>query len=165
MTEALRGWIIGLMGTAMVAAAAMTVTPEGKVKKIVSLICGLMTIIALVRPVAGFDYRGFARSIAFYRKSAEGFSREIADSNEKLTRLIIEDKCESYILDKGKTLGIDGLKAAVTVSWSKEGYWYPSAARLEANTEKEKRDKLSQCIVAELGIPPEELIWSMRDEK
>jgi hypothetical protein len=153
------------MGAAMVTAVAMTVTPEGRVKKIVSLICGLVTIVALVKPVAGFDYTGFAKNIASYQKNAQGFSSQVQSSDEKLTRLIIEDKCETYILDKGKSLGISDLEATVTASWSKDGYWYPSGARLTTNTDKEKRDKLSQSIAAELGIPPEELIWSMRDEK
>jgi hypothetical protein len=165
LTEALRNWIIGLMGAAMVTAVALTVTPEGRVKKIVSLICGLVTIIALVKPVVGFDYTGFAKNIASYQKSAQGFSSKVESSNEKLTRLIIEDKCETYILDKGKSLGITDLEVTVTAAWSKDGYWYPTGAHLSTNADKESRDKLCQSIEAELGIPPEELIWSMRDEK
>lgn len=165
MTEALHSWIIGLAGAAMVTAVAMTITPDGKVKKVVSLICGLVTILALIKPIAGFNYADFAKSLASYKANADGFSSKVQSSNEKLTRLIIEDKCDTYILDKGKSLGIGDLQVTVTASWSKDGYWYPSSARLKTNADKEKKDKLSQSIEAELGIPPEELIWSMRDEK
>lgn len=165
MTEALRSWIIGLAGAAMVTAIAMTVTPEGKVKKVVSLICGLLTIVALIKPIAGFDYTGFSKNLALYQKNAESFSSKVDSANEKLTRRIIEDRCATYILDKGKSLGISDLEVAVTASWSKDGYWYPSGASLKTAADKEKRDKLSQSIEAELGIPPKELIWSMRDEK
>ncbi|SHI08267.1 Stage III sporulation protein AF (Spore_III_AF) [Sporobacter termitidis DSM 10068] len=165
MTEALRSWIIGLAGAAMVTAVAMTVTPEGRVKKVVSLICGLVTIIALIKPIVGFNYADFAKSLASYQKDAEGFSGQMDSSNEKLTRLIIEDKCATYILDKGKSLDMDDLEVTVTASWSEDGYWYPSGARLTTNADKAKRDKLGQSITSELGIPPEELIWSMRDEK
>ena len=165
MTEALRSWIIGLAGAAMVTAVAMTVAPEGKVKKVVSLICGLVTIIALIKPIAGINYNDFAKNLASYQKSAEGFSSHVDSANEKLTRLIIEDKCKAYILDKGKSLGIGDLEVSVTASWSKDGYWYPSGARLASNADKATRDKLNQSIEAELGIPPEELIWSMHNEK
>ena len=165
MTEALRGWIIGIAGAAMVTAVAMTVTPEGKVKKIVALICGLMTVIALIKPITGFDYTSFSKYLTQYRNDAETFSVEVESENENLTRRIIEDRCQAYILDKGKSLGITDLAVTVTAQWSEDGYWYPSGASLVTNADRETRDKLSQSIEAELGISPEELIWSMRDEK
>ena len=153
------------MGAAVVTAVAMTVTPEGRVKKVVALICGLVTIIALLKPIAGLDYRNLARNIASYQKSADGAAAQAGKVDEKLTRLIIEDKTASYILDKGKSLGIGDLEATVTAAWSKDGYWYPSGVHLKSNAARELRDKLSQSIEAELGIPPEELIWSMTNER
>ena len=165
MSEALRNWVIGIAGAAMVTAMAMTVTPEGKVKKMVALICGLMTIVALVRPITGINFRDFSKNIASYQQSAGEFSSDVQSTDEKLTRLIIEDKTASYILDKGKSLGISDLEASVTAAWSEDGNWYLTGASLKTNADTELRDKLSQSIEAELGIPPEELIWSMRDEK
>ena len=165
MTEALRSWVIGIAGAAMVTAVAMTVTPEGKVKKIVALICGLMTVVALIKPLTGFDYTSFSKYLTQYRNDAEAFGAEVDSENENLRRRIIEDKCQAYILDKGKSLGITDLAVTVTAQWSEDGYWYPSGASLMTNADRETRDKLSQSIEAELGISPEELIWSMRDEK
>lgn len=165
MAEALRSWILGLAGAAMVTAAAMTVTPEGKVKKIVGLICGLMMVIALLRPLVGFDYTSFSKYLTRYKNDAETFSSEIADENENLKSRIIEDKCEAYILDKGKSFGITDLTVIVTATWSEDGFWYPSGAKLMTNASTEARGKLGNSIEAELGIPQEELIWSMIDEK
>jgi hypothetical protein len=165
LTEALRSWIIGIAGAAMVTAAAMAMTPEGKVKKVVSLICGLMTILALIKPISGFDYTAFSKYLAQYKNDAQEYSGAMASKNENLTRRIIEDKCQAYILDKGKSLAITDLDVTVTAEWSKDGYWYPSGASLITNADTEARNKLSRSIEAELGISPEELIWSMRNEK
>jgi hypothetical protein len=165
VTEALRGWIIGIAGAAMVTAAALTVTPEGRVKKIISLICGLMMILALIKPLKGFDYTSFSKYLTQYKEDAEAFSGAIESENENLTRRIIEDKCQAYILDKGKSIGITDLDVAVTAELSDDGCWYPSGASLMTDAETAARDKLSQSIEAELGISPEELIWSMIDEK
>ena len=165
MTEALRSWVIGLAGAAMVTAAAMTVTPEGKVKKVVVLVCGLMTVIALLKPLAGFDYTGFAKYLTQHENDAEAFSAEIKSENENLTRRIIEERCEAYILDKGKSLGITDLAVTVTAVWSEDGYWYPAGASLRTNAGTEARGKLGGSIEAELGIPQEELIWSMDNEQ
>jgi stage III sporulation protein AF len=164
MTEALRSWIVGIAGAAMVTAVAMTVTPEGRVKKVVSLVCGLMTVIALIKPVVGFDYGSFSEYLARYKNEAESFSADIEDTNENLTRRIIEERSEAYILDKGKSLGMTDLDASVQLSWSVDGFWFPSGAALKTNADAEKRQELGRAIEAELGIPSEELNWSGIDE-
>ncbi len=165
MAEALRSWILGLAGAAMVTAAAMTVTPEGKVKKIVALICGLMTVVALIKPLVGFDYTNFSKYLAQHKSDAEAFSTGITNENENLTRRIIEERCEAYILDKGKSFGIEDLTVIVTALWSEDGYWYPGGASLITNADTKARGKLGNSIEADLGIPHEELNWSLRDEK
>ncbi|NLT15712.1 MAG: hypothetical protein GXY05_15405 [Clostridiales bacterium] len=165
MADALKSWIIGLAGAALVTAAAMTVTPEGKVKKVVALICGLMTVIALLKPLVGFDYTGFSKYLIQHENDAEAFSSGIESENENLTRRIIEERCEAYILDKGKSLGITDLAVTVTAVWSEDGYWYPAGASLRTNAGTEARGKLGGSIEAELGIPQEELIWSMDNEQ
>lgn len=165
MAEALRGWIIGLVGAAMVTAVAMTVTPEGKVKKIVSLVCGLMTVVALLKPLVGFDYTNFSKYLTQYKNDADAFSSEIESENENLKRQIIEDKCQAYILDKGKTLGITDLAVTVTATRGEDGNWYPTSAALTTNADTEARGKLEESIEEDLGLPPEELSWSMRNEE
>lgn len=162
--ELMKSWIMGLMGAALVTAVACSAAPEGKAKRVVTLVCGLMTILALMRPVLTFDYGAFAKNLAAYERSAQKQSFVLVQSNEKLTRRIIEERCASYILDKGKSQGIDDLQVTVTAAWSQDGYWYPAKATLRTASEQAKRDSLSRSIVADLGIPPEELSWSMQHE-
>ncbi len=164
MTEALRSWVIGVAGAAMVTALALTVTPEGRVKKVVALVCGLMTIVALIKPIVSFDYGSFSEYLAQYQKEAESFSSDIGDTNENLTRRIIEQRCEAYILDKGKSLGITDLNVTVQLTWSVDGFWYPCGASLTTNADETTRQELGWDIEAELGIPSEELNWSMHNE-
>jgi len=163
MLESLRSWIIGIAGAAVIASICMTVTPDGKVKKVVALVCGLVIMLMLVNPLIGFDYGIFSNYTQF-RDQAEAFSADITDFNEKLTGLIIEEACQAYILDKGTQLGIHDLTVRVSVRQSGYGYWYPYAARLTTAANKELRDRLGHIIQTELGIPPEELIWSMNYE-
>lgn len=164
MSEILRSWIIGIAGAAMVTAAAMTITPEGRVKKVVALICGLMTIAALLRPVAGLRGVDLKKSLIAYEQEAAAFSSDIQSADENLTRRIIAEKSVAYILDKGSSLGISDLDVSVTTQWNEAGYWYPGSAVLKTTANNAAREQLSRDIEAELGIPPEELIWSMNDE-
>lgn len=164
MSGVLHSWVMGIAGAAMVTAAALTITPEGRVKKVVSLVCGLLTVIALIKPVTSFDSAALMTSLEAYRQEAAWFSSDIQSANENLTRRIIAEKCQAYILDKGKSLGIADLEASVTTAWSEEGYWYPDGAVLKTSADNAAREELGRIIRAELGIPPEELIWSMHDE-
>ena len=159
--EALRTWIIGIAGAAVIASICMTVTPDGRVKKVVTLVCGLVIMLMLVNPVIGFDYGIFSQNYEQFRSQADDISLDATDFNEKLTGLIIEEAVRAYILDKGTQLGIHDLTVQVSLRQSGDGYWYPYAARLETAANKELRDRLGQIIQTELGIPPEELIWSM----
>ena len=164
MTQALGIWIRGLVGAAVLTSVSMMLTPEGKTRKVVSLVCGLVIMTVLIKPIVGFDYSGFSRSMAEYRFKAGDFSREFQETNEKLTGYIIEEECAAYILDKGISLGISDLKVSVSAKWSEDGYWYPESAALETVAGEDLREKLGRQIQESLGIPPEELIWRMSDE-
>ena len=165
MAEALRTWILGVTGAAMIASICLSITPESKVKKVVALCCSLAVILMLVRPVIGFDYGSFAREYAQFRAEAADFLYDVAAFNEKLHGLIIEQACSAYILDKGTQLGIHDLRVEVSARQSADGYWYPFAARLWTAADQELRDQLQRIIVRELGIPPEELVWSVNYER
>ena len=164
MTGALRDWVFGIVGAALITSICMTITPDGKVKKVVSLACGLVVILMLINPIIEFDYGLFSQSYAQFRAEAAAFSQEGVAFNEKLSGLIIEEACVAYILDKGTKLGIHDLTAEVSARQSANGYWYPYAARLTTAANQELRDRLSDSIYASLGISPEELIWSMNYE-
>jgi hypothetical protein len=122
-----------------------------------------MTVIALLKPIVGFDYKSFSKYLEQHENDAEAFSSDIASENENLKRQIIEDKCGAYILDKGKSLGMTDLSVTVTAEQREDGCWYPCGASLISNADTEARGKLESFIKNDLGIPQEELSWSMRD--
>ncbi|MDR0862037.1 MAG: stage III sporulation protein AF [Oscillospiraceae bacterium] len=159
MTDALGSWIIGIAGAAVITAVAMTLTPEGKTKRAVSLVCGLMIVIALIKPLREFDYASFGDSFAAYQEQARRFEEPLSDVNEKLTGRIIEERCASYIVDKGAKLGITELAVRVTVAMGEDGLWYPAGATLTSSADFYAREELATAIRDELGILPEELIW------
>jgi hypothetical protein len=163
MAELMRSWILGLAGAAVIASVAAAVSPEGRVKRVVSLACGLLLIFALLGPAARFDYTDFRQSLAELR--AGELSAPLDEVNEKLTGLIIEEKYAAYILDKGAALGMDDLAVTVTARWSEDGYYYPERATLRTTADKTLRDKLAYAIESGLGLPPEELIWRDNDER
>ena len=156
MTDTLRTWILGIGGAAILTSICMTITPDGKVKKVVGLCCGIMVMLMMITPVIGLDFGAFSADYARLRSDA---GMTTSDFEEKLSRLIIEEACSAYILDKGTQLGIHDLAAQVSVRWNiHDEHWYPYAAVLITEADVETRDELARMI-SDLGIPPEELIW------
>ena len=63
-------------------------------------------------------------------------------------------------MDKAAELGTAVEDASVTLSWSSEGFWYPS----ECSICGVRSESLSSAIAAELGIGKENQNWSGNDE-
>jgi stage III sporulation protein AF len=160
----LRDWIVGITGAAAVAAVSLAVSPEGRVKRVVSLVCGLVVIIALIAPISDFDYLRFRDSLFSLHEDALAESAPALEVSEKLTRTIIEEKYAAYIWDKGAALGMTDLEVGVTVCMSADGAWLPQSATIATTADKTLRDKLAYAIETGLGLPPEELIWRVNDE-
>lgn len=161
MIDGIRTWVLHLTGAALLGAAALTLAPEGKVRQIVSLACGAVMLAALLSPGIRFDFAGYAENLAAYRAAAESASTLFRAENEKISRLLIEERCAAYILDKGDTLGVEGLQIRVYAAWSEEeGVWYPySAALAAARLDDAQKKQLTACLAGDLGIPPERQSW------
>lgn len=164
MSAVLRDWVLGLTGAALVSAAARMLAPEGRVKRVVALVCGLVTILALISPLRRLDAESFAAFAARYREEGRAAAAGAQISEEKLLRRIIEERTAAYILDKGRSLGIDDLRVTVTAEKLEDGTFVPKSARLTTKAGETARRKLGEIIEAELGISPEELDWSESHE-
>jgi hypothetical protein len=161
---ALRDWIVGVTGAAAIAAVSLAVTPEGRAKRVVSLVCGLVVIIMLISPISELDYDALRDSVFGGGEDAYAGETPFDNANEKLTGRIIEEKYAAYILDKGAALGITDLEAQVRVRRGTDGAWATESVTIATAAEKALRDKLAYALEAMLGLPPEELIWRVKDE-
>ena len=156
MTDYLKSWIISLTGTALICAAASALTPEGRVKRIVRMLCALGMAAALLAPLLrGAELSAYRLNLARYRTGAETLTGEGEALRRTLDRGIIECETEAYILDKAKTLGVPLTGARVALRWSTEGVWLPESAELAGPFS----ETLARTLEAELGIPRTAQTW------
>lgn len=158
--SAISAWVIRLTGAAILTGVALAITPSGRVKRVVSLVCGLVMLISLMSVVKDFNSDSFSLSLAKYKQNAADFSQEIENQNDNLNRIIIEERTEAYISDKGVSLEIEELSVSVRAEWSEEGYWYPYSVTISAEATEEQREKLAYYIESELGVSEERQDWS-----
>lgn len=166
MLELLKDWILQIVGAAILTAVAMTIAPEGKTKRAVRLVCGVVMLIAMMSIVKDFDFSNYGKYLADCKSGAEYLSTAIDEENDRLSRTIIEEECETYILDKGSRLGLEGMDAAVRAEWSENGFWYPDKAEIRADSTSPTgaKSRLEYYIEADLGIQGENIIWRSKDE-
>lgn len=164
MMETVRTWLLSITGAALISSVALALTPNGKIKKIVSLICGFAMITALISPIMSFDFNTFSQYIVEYKNISDGYLIDIEEENENLQRAIIEEESEAYILDKAAVLGIEDCSISVGTKKAEESYWYPYKAELGGKASESQKQALTAYIEANLGIPAERQYWSGGDE-
>lgn len=160
MTQFAGEWVRAIAGAALICAAATALTPKGKVKNVLKLLCGIVLIIAMINPILKQDFPNMSMDMSDYRKKADEIIGESKEKEASISRTIIEDKLETYILDKAKSLNAPLQSVEVTVKWGDEGCWYPYEVSLKADIPEREKNLVSNSIEAELGVPKERQYWS-----
>lgn len=164
MAELIRSWVLGITGMSLVTSAVMTLTPKGRVRRTVSLVCGLGMIVVLISPIMDFDYNSFSRFMTDYNFTSGGLQKNLDEENERLTRLIIQEETSAYILDKAKSAGAQGIEITVETKLDEDGAWYPWEVTVRGKFTGEQRSKIESTIEGDLGVPAERQYWSTDDE-
>ena len=160
MTEFASAWVRAIAGAALICAAASALTPKGKVKNVLKLLCGVVLITAMINPVINQEFPSLSMDISEYRRQADEITGSAEEKENSLSRTIIEDELEAYILDKAESLDAKLQSVEVSVKWGDEGCWYPYEVYLTADIPQMKRKLISNSIEAEMGVPDERQYWS-----
>lgn len=133
----------------------LSLSPEGNVKKITNILCSVILISVLISPIIDFDYKNYSLELTKYRDREREFLQNSIEQNKNINRSVIEQECQTYILDKAQQLNIYDAEPKVTVQWSTEGFWLPYAVEIK----HEYCSELAELIEADLGIPQTRQHW------
>ncbi len=152
MMDFLRNWLIGLMGSAIIVACIDCLVPDGSVKRIGKFAGGLVMVIAILRPVLSIDYEIMAGSLANFRFDVQQYSSDLEIENERMKKIIIEDRTGAYIRDKAEQIGID-CNVAVQCRMNEKDQLYPASVTVYGDLTQEQKEKLIRIIDEEVAIP------------
>ena len=148
-----------LCAMALLCGAALSILPEGGVKRVAEVVCTASLILAIVSPLKSLDMEGYALESAQRHELEAALTDEAEDARRRLNRLVIEQEYEAYIMDKAHELGQEELVVDVEVQWSLDGLWMPYSARLSGDCSQSGKERLSALMAADLGIPYERQRW------
>lgn len=150
-------WLRSVIGTSLLASAALLLCPEGRVKGVTKLLCALVCCLALAQPVLELDPGTLSAGMAAYRQKAEELTQQEEEAAKLVQRTYIQDECEAYILSQAQSLGLSVPGAEVLARWDREqGLWYPWQVTVPAVYD----GALAAVIEGELGIPEERQQWT-----
>ena len=139
--------------------AAINITPEGGVRRIMQLLCTAALTIAILSPIKEIDFDIYALETARLREAEAAINESAERIDDRLNRAVIEEQCEEYILDKAEELGADVSVVKVQAQWNLDGLWVPYSAEINAPDTGGAKAALEGVIENELGIPAERQMW------
>ena len=159
----LRAWVLGVAAAAILAAMAQSLMPEGPVKGVGKLTCGLVLLAAVLRPLSLFDPAAGQRWLEDYFQQVEQLESGLEQDRQEQMKAVIEEKAAAYILDKAAELGI---RCTVRVECEPDGDGLnvPVRIRFFGVSGGPEREKLSALAAEELNIPPAEQYFIQEGE-
>lgn len=157
MSGGIRGYLLSVAAVGMLLSLTQALAVKPAVRRTVSLVGSLLLILVVLSPFVKLDIEEAARSLARLRMDTEELRTGIAVGNRALTEDIIKEKCQTYIWDKAKEMGLE-LEVEVTVSSGTE-YPYPVAVTLRGHADEKQKKRLMRYILENLGIPAERQEW------
>lgn len=148
-----------LCAMSILCGAAISIAPEGTVRRMLEIVCSVVIISAVAQPFIGVDFAAYALELARFEEREAEFLADNSELNDRLNRLVIEERYETYIMDKANELGAEVYSVEVSVQWSMDGFWTPYSVQISCGSHAGQKE-LSGRIEAELGVPAERQQWS-----
>lgn len=155
MIETLRGWLLGLISVSLACALAGALMPSGAVKRVGRLVCGLAMMLAILAPLARVDVASGEDWVEQFLSQTRQREEELEEQVGEQLKVIIEQRCAAYIVDKAALLGLTC--SAQVECQEAEGTYLPVRAVVVGSMSETDRVKLWAVIIQDLGIPEEEI--------
>lgn len=151
MMEGIRSWLMAVISVCVLIAAAESLMPAGSVKKVGQFTCGLVLLCVLAQPLGTLRGVSLTEWMEGYRLSLERQEEELERQVGQTEKVVIEEYCRAYILDKAEQLGVT-CRVEIQCVRQEEGLWLPRSARLWGRFEPEVQSRLTELLERELGI-------------
>ena len=152
MSEFLSGWITAVTAAAILSAVALTVTPDGGVKKVTQLVCGLVLTLTALTPVLSLRLQDVQLTLPEPQED-RAYTKRV-EAGQSVLKQLIQERTGAYIESKAQALGLDA-GVICEAEETEAGLFVPVSVKITAASplSEELRQTFSAWIAAECGIP------------
>ncbi len=154
MMAGVKMWLLSLLAACLVCGIADALMPQGAVKKVGRLVCGLVLILSMLTPVVHLDIDGGQQWLESYLAEVEQREGELEEQVRGGIKTIIEEAYAAYIVDKAAQLGVT-CTVKVVCRVQEDGLYLPIQADITGVLSMQKQEQLSNILKEELGLPIE----------
>lgn len=148
MMALVREWLLGITGAAILSALGEALMPEGGVKRVGKLVCGLVLAFSILRPLSVLDTTNLWPGVEYDSGEASQMAAALQEEAGSRMKSIIERELSAYSMDKAARLGLD---CRVEVRCREEdGIFLPESAEITGASSLE----LLEALQTELGLSP-----------
>lgn len=158
MMALVREWLLGITGAAILAALADGLMPEGGVKQVGRLVCGLILLAAILRPLGGVEVTNLYGQWEYDKQQLQQRTRQLQEGADEQMKVVIEQQLAAYSMDKAAQLGVV-CQVKVCCEPDGEGAFLPVSAQVSGIVQPEQRQILEQILTGELGIASQALTF------
>lgn len=141
-------WLLGVIAVSILCAGAEALMPEGAVKRVGKLVCGLLLLAALL-PLGRDAVWTEAETASAWAPD----ETELKQAALQLQKAVIEQEYAAYIVDKAAERGLE-CTAQVTCRET-DGLLLPWETAVSGSLPAEEETWLVRTISADLGVPAE----------
>ena len=142
--------------------AALRLTPEGGVRRVMQVLISALLLGELLSGLLSLP-TDLALDTARLRENENRLLQTAADSRERMNRLVIEEELRTYIQNKAAGLGVSLTAVELSLRWETEGLWLPDSITLRGTGDESAVSRLLGELGAELGIERGKLKWDGDD--
>lgn len=154
MMGAVGRWLTAVISVSLLCAMAGALMPQGAVKRVGRLVCGLVLLAAILSPLRELDVDAGRQWLDGYLDSTGQWETALKETVNRQMKTIIEEECAAYIVDKAAQLGLR-CTLRVECRETEEGLYLPVRAEVRGPLSDSGRTRLIRLIAEDLGVPEE----------
>jgi len=151
MMELVRGWLLGITGAAILAAVADGLMPEGGVRQVGKLVCGLVLLFAVLAPLSGGNGFCLTQVLGYDEGQLEQDVQRLKEETNEQMKQIIQEELSAYSMDKVQQMGLD-CQVRVLCEADEQGLLLPREVQVHGLTRQEEKQLLVRELAQELGV-------------
>ncbi len=152
-----------LLSLSFFAGAAQYICPDGRAQRVLKLLCTAILAAAILSPLREIDYDLLSLEEARFAGAEAEITRRAEQTQEQMKKLLVQENCENYIINRGQELGLRISDVSVELKRDENGGWLPHAATIQAYGENAAAQDVGRLIAVELGIPAERQVWTLNE--
>lgn len=155
--EDIRQYLLSIVAAALICALIVNlVGKEGILLSVIKLLCGLFLVYTILSPWTKIQIPGLSSYFSDLRLDASRAVDEGKESALQASATLIKQQVEAYILDKALSLDMD---ISIEVVMDNADTQSPTGVRIKGTVSPYAKQRLTQIISDELGIPKENQVW------